>query len=214
MINVPREQLGGSATVALGNTLRYMDIMPDTGFQTVSWWRARGLEAVNIVGQGWHDYNVGLIPCTVSFSGTSTRVVISLRVFVSNSKNHTFRWAVASERCDSLFMGAGPVPADPRIRGQGSFTPSYDNGSVHWQDFSLAAAGIPQTFFIYLWRANTGYGNIHISGDVSVTVYKESAAADWRGASPWIWTGSSWHRASPYITVRNQQDQKVWRTAT
>lgn len=214
MIDVPREALGGSATVALGNTLRYINIMPDVGFQTVSWWRARGLEAVNIFGQGWHDYNVACIPCSVPFSGVSTRVVISLRVFVSNSKNHTFRWAIAGERCDDLFLGAGPAPADPRILSQGSFTPSYDNGSVHWEAFSLAASGIPQSFWIYLWRANTGYGNVHVSGDVSVSVYQLSAAADWRGAAPYIWNGSAWQKTDRYITVRNAQDQRVWQKTT
>lgn len=210
MINVPRETVGGTQTVALGNTLRYMDIMPLVGFQTVSWWVGRGLEGVNIVGQGWHDYNVGLIPCSVSFSGTSTRVVMRLRVFVSNSKNHTFRWAICSARADDLFMGAGPAPADARLLAQGTFTPSFENGSVHWQEFSLPAPGIPTTFYIYLWRNNTGYGNIHISGNVDVTVYRESAAADWRSADHYVWTGSAWEKAAGYIMQRDEHDQRVW----
>lgn len=214
MINVPKETLGGSTTVALGDTLRFMDIMASYGFRTVSYWTSRGLEPVNIVGQGWHDYNVGLIPCTVSFSGTTTRVVITLRVFVSNSKNHTFRWAVTSERCDNLFLGSGPVPADIRIKGQGSFTPSWDFGSVHNQSFSLPAAGLPSTFYIYLWRANTSYGNIHISAAVGVNVYVETNAADFKGAVPYIWDGSAWKKTTPYVTVRDEHDQRIWKAAT
>lgn len=214
MINVPRETLGGTQTVALGNTLRFMDIMPNFGFQTVSFWRSRGIEAVNIVGQGWHDYNVGLIPCSVSFSGTSTRVVMRLRVFVSNSKNHTFRWAITNERADNLFLGAGPAPADSRILAQGSFTPSFDNGSVHWQSFSMPVTGLSQTFYIYLWRSNTAYGNIHISANVDISVYQESLQAEYRSATPYIHDGTQWKQAPGYMTVRDEQDQRVWKTFT
>lgn len=214
MINVPKETFGGSQTVSLGDTLRFMDIMAGYGFRTVSYWRSRGIESVNIVGQGYHDYNVGLIPCNVSFSGTSTRVVMSLRVFVSNSKNHTFRWAITSERADGLFMGAGPAPSDYRILAQGSFTPSYENGSVHWQSFSMPVSNLPQTFYIYLWRSNASYGNIHISANVSISVYQESLQAEWRTATPYVWDGSEWKRATGYMTARNEQDQRVWKAFT
>ena len=211
MIDVPRETLGGSQTVQLGNTLRYINIMDQYGFQTVSWWRGRGLESVNIVGQGWHDYNAACIPCSVPFSGVSTRVVISLRVFVSNGRNHTFRWAAATERLDDMFLGAGAAGADPRILAQGTFSPSYSGGAVHWQDFSLPVRNLPQSFFLYLWRDNTQYGNIHISGNVTVKVFQESLAADWRSAVPYLWTGAGWQQSGGYITVRDAQDQRVWR---
>ena len=210
MINVPRETWGGSQTVSLGDTLRFMDIMANYGFRTVSYWRSRGIEAVNIVGQGWHDYNVGLIPCSVGFTGNSTRVVMTLRVFVSSSRNHTFRWAITNTRADDLFLGTGPAAADPRILNQGSFTPSWQNGAVHDQSFSLPVSGLANTFYIYLWRSNSAYGNIHISANVGISVYQESALADFRDAIPYVFPDNAWRKAQMYITRRDETDQRVW----
>lgn len=214
MINVPREALGGSAVISLGSTLRYLSIMSGEGFQTVSYWAGRGLPGENFVGQGVGDYNAACIPCSVPFSGSSTRVAVTMKTYVSDSTNHTFRWAITRERADRLFRGVGAAPEDSRILAQGTFTPSFFVGSSRPQSFSMPCKSLPNVFYIYLWRSNARYGNIHIQSGVTVDVYQESLQADWRNADPYVWTGAEWRKAEMYLTLRNDQDQRVWRKAT
>lgn len=212
MINVPREELGGSAGISLGDTLRFINIMSSYGFQTVSFWQGRGLPGENFVGQGKGDYNAACIPCSVAFAGDSTRVTVTMRNYVSNSANHTFRWAITTQRADRLFRGVGPVGADPRVLAQGSFTPDFSIGSSAPQTYSMPVKNLPNTFFIYLWRSNANYGNIHIQSDVTVRVYQEALTADFRNATPYVHDGTAWKKAEAYITVRDEQDQRVWKS--
>lgn len=197
----PLDAAGPSVTVDLSNTYRYASTMASYGFQTVAWWVGRGLPRLNYCGQGWEGYSAAMIPVTLAYSGTPTRLKLTLPVFVSNPRCRTFRWAVVSQRLDALFLGSGPVPADnPFLLAQGKFTPDWNNGGIVSQTFDLTGlAALPSAFYIYLWRSSTKYGNIHITGNVTVRVYTMTGAFAWREAVPWLYTGSGWRRASPRL---------------
>ena len=190
-----------TVSVPLSATYRFMDIMAAYGFQTVSYWTSRGLAALNSCGQGWQDYNVAMIPVTASFTGTATRIRLTMPVFVSNPKSCTFRWAVCSQRLDYLFMGTGPLAAgNPMVLGQGKFTPEWNHGGIVSQTFVLSGlSALPSTFYVYLWRSTTRYGNIHITGACTVAIDRETAAVTWKNGRPYVYTAGGWKVATPYV---------------
>lgn len=210
-ILVPTEVLGGSQSIPLGNTYRYISSMPNFGFRTISYWTSRGLTQENHCGQGHEEYSSACIPCSVSFSGNSSKVVLTIRVYVTNSKVRTFRWGITSSRYDSYFRGPAAAPSSV-VLAQGKFTPDHAWGAVHDEKITMPVSGLPSTFYIYLWRTSATYGNMHISGTPSVQVYSYGGDPEWKEATPYLWVdGRGWVQASPYIMRRNPStDQKEW----
>ena len=201
-IAVAKDTVAGSQRISLSTSRRYLSIMADYGFRSQSYWRGRGMTSDNIFGQGWgkEGYCATCIPCNINFSGRSTKVTVNTRVYASSS-NNIFRWAIIPYDFDWLFEGCGRAESD-QICNQGIFI--VDRGDVHYQTFTFVVDNLPSgEFYIYLWRNNTSYGNVHISGDFTVTVYKETDSYTWHDATPYIWDGSRWKRARAYVNKKD-----------
>lgn len=205
-ISVSKDTVAATSTISLSNSLRYMNVMDSYGFRPVSFWVSRGLAGLNYCGQGYDGYNCCCIPCDISFSGRSTKVTVSTRVFSSNKSTRTFRWAILPYDFGWMFLGVGRADdGGGTILNQGTFTVDYANGSVHNETFTFPVSNLPSgKFYIYWWRDTDSYGNIHIAGDFTVSVYKETGEFTWYDATPYIWTdGVGWKRATPYIRKKN-----------
>lgn len=202
-IAVAKDTLAGSQTIHLSNSKRYLSVMSDYGFRTQSYWRGRGMTSDNIFGQGWgkDGYCATCIPCHISFTGRSTKVTVRTRVYASSGSNNTFRWAIIPYDFDWLFQGCGRIENDS-ICNQGLFTVS--GGDVHYQTFTFIVDNLPSgDFYIYWWRNNTKYGNVHVSGNFEVSVYRETDQFSWHDATPYIWNGSQWKRARAYVNKKD-----------
>lgn len=160
-----------SATVATNNTYRYGSaLQATTGFAKVS---SLTFGAINYVGQGTDDYNSTMIPLPgFSFSGTSRWIKLKMWVMTSNVNNRAFRWAITTSRSnESVYKGAGAVTDENQL-AQGTFSTMYTSGDFSWQTFLLACDSIPADtpLYIYLWRDNDTYGNIHIMDTITATL--------------------------------------------
>ena len=162
--NGTREEV--STTVALGDTRRSC-----SGISNGAWLAPTGGE--NYVGQGTDDYNSMMIPVPAfRFSGKSVLLKIAMKVYMSTEYNRVFRWAITTSTANaSLYKGYGAV-TDSYQLAQGTFSPALNGGASAWQTFLLPCDDIPSgtPFYIYLWRDNTNYGNIHVSSAVNVTL--------------------------------------------
>lgn len=128
---------------------------------------------VNYVGEGTDDYNAMMIPLSgFSFSGKSVWLKLSMYVMTSNAENRTFRWAITTSRAnESVYRGSGAV-TDANQLAQGTFSTTYTGGGFSWQTFILECDSIPANtpLYLYMWRNNTTYGNIHVEKDITVTL--------------------------------------------
>ena len=206
-IAIADSQLATTKTISLSDSWRYLSIMDSYGFKPISFWRGRGMIADNICGQGFgsEGYSHVCIPCTISFSGSSSAVTVKTRVYASSPTNRTFRWAIVPYDLDYCFLGIGAAESDA-ILAQGKFT--VDSGGVHYQTFTFPVQNLPSgKFYIYWWRDNSKYGNIHISGDFEVSIYREMNSVSWKNATPYIYDGTQWRRATPYVHKNRQWAQ-------
>ena len=196
-IAVVKNQQNLSQTVGLGDSYRYISTNPELGFQTVTFWRGRGLESLNYCGQGYDGFNCAMLPCNAfTYSGDMVKLSVSMGVFVSNQYNRTFRWGVAIFRADNSYLGWQPVNA-LGLLAQGTFTLNWNNGNVSTQSFSMPVnvpSGMP--FYIYLWRERTTYGNIHITTNMTVTASFSGQTLQFYDATPYIWLNNQWNQAT------------------
>ena len=190
---------GGTGQVSISKS--YMltwngpNAMKENNFHPASWWAQRGFQDLILCGKGWDANHSACIPFSFSFAGVPTRVVMRLRIMVTNSRSRTFRWGFTDQRADSLFLGRGDVNS-PLVYSQGIFTPEY-NGGTNWQEFDLWAVNVPQSGYLYLWRTSNSYGNIHVEG-ATLEVFTESSSTVWKTATPYIYD-NGWKGATAYI---------------
>lgn len=160
-------------SVALTDTYRYANSLQAGDWVKLSDFNTASLKTENYVGQGTKDYNVMMIPVPAfTYEGTFKSLKMSLRVWVSDKSNHTFRWAVSTTKLAAVYKTAVGAVTETGQLGQGTFTPDYNNGAVGYQSFDLecepVASGTP--IYIYLWRDNTNYGNIHVTSNSIVSL--------------------------------------------
>lgn len=163
-------------TVAINSTYRHCNALYTSDFVRVGS-LGDSLSGINYVGQGTEDYNAMMIPVSAfNYVGTVKELAMTLHLWCSSSSNHTFRWAVTTSRDnESLYKSYGAVTDKNQI-GQGTFTPDYNNGAFADQTFVLDCENVPSgaPLYIYLWRDNTSYGNIHVTGNVKVKMTHET----------------------------------------
>lgn len=160
-------------TISIWDTYRYCDAAlycRDNKWVTV---KDLKLGKLNYVGQGHKDYNAMMIEVpNLDFSGVSSKFTLDLYLYVSSPKNHTFRWAITTSKENEFLytVGCGDVEDEYQL-ASGSFTPEYyrDKGR-HWQSFDFECDKIsPNTpLYIYMWRDNKTYGNVHVEADVKL----------------------------------------------
>lgn len=203
-IAIAGTQFAAKQTILLSNSRRYVSIMDWFGFQPQTFWRSRGMISDNICGQGFgkDGYSHVCIPCNISFSGSSAKVTVRTRLWASSGVNRTFCWAIIPMDLDFVFLGTGRAESE-LILSQGTFT--VDAGGVHYQEFTFPVQNLPSgNFYIYWWRDNSNYGNIHISGDFEVSVYTETSAVSWKEATPYVFDGTQWKQATVWINRQKQ----------
>ena len=156
--------------IAIGNTYRYANSLIAGDWVKVS---SLSFGSINYVGQGTEDYNAMMIPVQAfDYSGTFLKLQLALYLWTSDKSNHTFRWAVTTStaNAEAYKLGAGDVTDEYQLAA-GSFTPPYSD-AYQWHAFELTdctvESGTP--FYIYLWRDNTTYGNIHVMDSAVVTL--------------------------------------------
>ena len=162
---------GVSATIATNDTYRYGSALQATsGFAKVS---SLTFGAINYVGQGDGEFNAMMIPLSgFDFSGKSVWLKLKMWVMTSSSTNHTFRWAITKSRAnEAVYKGSGAV-TDANQLAQGTINTTYTSGNFSWQTFLLECENIPANtpLYLYLWRNNTTYGNIHVMDNITVTL--------------------------------------------
>lgn len=217
-IAVARSALAATKTIYKSDSKRYLSIMPGTGFQSISYWRGRGVTSDNIFGTGSSSrkegYSASCIPCDISFSGRSTKVTVTASMYVSSQTIRTFRWAIIPYDFDWEFTGTG-LASNDLILNQGKFTLDHAWGRVHEETVTMPVSGLPSgQFYIYWWRDSTSYGNVHVSSNYTVSVYTETEEVDWREATPYLWDGSAWKRVTPYVLRRDPDSrEKEWARA-
>ena len=157
-------------SIAIDNTYRYANSLIAGDWVKVS---SLSFGSINYVGQGTEDYNAMMVPVPAfSYSGTFKKLKLALYLWTSSSSNHTFRWAVTTStaNANAYKVGSGAV-TDSYQLGQGTWTPPYSD-AYQWftidLDCSAVASGTP--IYIYLWRNNTTYGNIHVMQQAVVTL--------------------------------------------
>lgn len=157
-------------SIAIGGTYRYANSLIAGDWVKVS---SLSFGSINYVGQGTEDYNAMMVPVSAfTYSGTFKKLRMALHLWTSDKNNHTFRWAVTTSTAnsDAYKYGAGAV-TDSYQLGQGTWTPPYSD-SFQWftidLDCDAVASGVP--LYIYLWRDNTTYGNIHVMQQAVVTL--------------------------------------------
>jgi hypothetical protein len=160
-------------SIALTGTYRYANSLRAGDWVKLSDFNTASLKAENYVGQGTKDYNVMMIPVPAfTYEGTFKSLKMALRVWVSDKENHTFRWAVSTTKLAAVYKTAVGAVTESGQLGQGTFTPDYNNGAVGYQSFDLecepVASGTP--IYIYMWRDNTNYGNIHVTSNSIVAL--------------------------------------------
>lgn len=201
-IKVRKDSIAGSKTISLSDSLRYLSIMPDYGYKTISFWKGRGITSDNIFGQGktGDGHSALCLPVNINFTGETTKVTVSTRVWASNPSNHSFRWAISNYVIDWLCQGHGAASdSGDIIAAQGLFTVTI--GGVHIETFTFPVNGLSSgQFYIYWWPDNTNYGNVHVSGNFTVTVYTATGAMQTYDATPYIWKNNEgWKRATARV---------------
>lgn len=156
--------------IAIGNTYRYANSLIAGDWVKVS---SLSFGSINYVGQGTEDYNAMMVPVKAfNYSGSFERLRLALYLWTSNRSNHTFRWAVTTSTANAQAykVGAGDVVDEYQL-GQGAWTPPYSD-AFQWFTIDLDVENIPSgtPFYVYLWRDNTTYGNIHVTGSAVVTL--------------------------------------------
>lgn len=210
MIAVPAEALAATVPISLGATLRFLSTNSRSGFQPVSWWQSQGLAYENYVGQGRGDYNAACVPINSNWEGPSTRVVLSMRLYCTDSRSRTFRWAITSQRRDFWFLGTGPAPADPALLAQGKWTADVASQRVHWERQSFPVRDLPETFYVYLWRAAPDYGNVHIY-EFSAQIYSYSGPTTWWTHRTYVYDEErGWVLSPVWIRAPDAQGQRRW----
>ena len=158
-------------SISINDTYRYCNALSTSSFTRVGS-LGGSLQDINYVGQGTEDYNAMLVPVPAfSFSGTFKKLAVSLYLWTSTANNHTFRWAVTNSRDnEELYKGDGTVNDDNQLAA-GSFTPPYSN-SYQWYTIDITDCNIPSgaPLYLYFWRDNTSYGNIHVMDTVKITL--------------------------------------------
>lgn len=159
--------------IAIGNTYRYANSLIAGDWVKVS---SLSFGSINYVGQGTEDYNAMMIPVQAfDYSGTFLKLQLALYLWTSNKSNHTFRWAVTTSTANAKAykLGAGDVTDEYQLAA-GSFTPPYSD-AYQWHSFELTGCTVESgtPFYIYLWRDNTTYGNIHVMESAVVTLEYE-----------------------------------------
>lgn len=156
--------------IAIGNTYRYANSLIAGDWVKVS---SLSFGSINYVGQGTEDYNAMMVPVKAfSYSGVFKKLKLALYLWTSNKSNHTFRWAVTTSTANAhaYKVGTGDV-VDSYQLAQGAWTPPYSD-AFQWFTIDLNVENLPSgtPFYIYLWRDNTTYGNIHVTGSAVVTL--------------------------------------------
>ena len=159
-----------SQKITIGNTYRYANSLIAGDWVKVS---SLSFGSINYVGQGTEDYNAMMIPVQAfDYSGTFLELRLALYLWTSSSSNHTFRWAVTTSTANAAAykVGVGDVE-DAHQLAQGAWTPPYSD-AYQWFTIDLDVENIPSgmPFYIYLWRDNTTYGNIHVMESAVVTL--------------------------------------------
>lgn len=157
-------------SIAIGSTYRYANSLIAGDWVKVS---SLSFGSINYVGQGTEDYNAMMVPVSAfTYSGTFKKLRMALHLWTSDENNHTFRWAVTTSTANSdvYKYGAGAV-TDSYQLGQGTWTPPYSD-SYQWFTIDLDCDHVPSgvPLYIYLWRDNTTYGNIHVMQQAVVTL--------------------------------------------
>lgn len=157
-------------SIAIGSTYRYANSLIAGDWVKVS---SLSFGSINYVGQGTEDYNAMMVPVSAfTYSGTFKKLRMALHLWTSDKNNHTFRWAVTTSTANSdvYKYGAGAV-TDSYQLGQGTWTPPYSD-SYQWFTIDLDCDHVPSgvPLYIYLWRDNTTYGNIHVMQQAVVTL--------------------------------------------
>ena len=157
-------------SIAIGSTYRYANSLIAGDWVKVS---SLSFGSINYVGQGTEDYNAMMVPVSAfTYSGTFKNLRMALHLWTSDKNNHTFRWAVTTSTANAQAykVGSGAV-TDSYQLGQGTWTPPYSD-SYQWftidLDCEAVASGVP--LYIYLWRDNNTYGNIHVTQSAVVTL--------------------------------------------
>lgn len=158
-------------TINVNNTHRYCSVATNKDWPKVS---TMGLGAVNYVGEGADDYNSMMIPLSAwSFSGTAKSLELTMSIYVADSSNRTFRWAITTSTANKTkYQGYGDI-SDSYQLAAGKFTPTYySDKNWHVQTFTLECKTIPANtpLYIYLWRDNNKYGNIHVRENLTITL--------------------------------------------
>lgn len=159
-------------SIPINSTYRHCNALYTSNFVRVGS-LGSDLQGLNYVGEGTDDYNAMMIPVSAfSFNGTFQKLSLALHLWTSDDKNHTFRWAVTtSQDNEDLYKSYGDVTDDANQLAAGSFTPPYSS-SYQWYTIEFTdctvTSGTP--LYIYLWRDNTTYGNIHVNNSAVVTL--------------------------------------------
>ena len=156
--------------IPIGSTYRYANSLIAGNWVKVS---SLSFGSINYVGQGTEDYNAMMVPVKAfSYSGAFKKLKLALYLWTSDDKNHTFRWAVTTSTANAAAykVGSGDV-LDGYQLAQGAWTPPYSD-DYQWFTIDLDVENIPSgmPFYIYLWRDNTTYGNIHVMSSAVVTL--------------------------------------------
>lgn len=157
-------------SIAINNTYRYCNGI-SAGFVRVGS-LGGDLQGINYVGEGTKDYNSMMIPVPAfSYDGIFASLKLALHLWTSPGDNHVFRWAVTTSReNEALYRGYGDVTDENQL-ATGSFAPPKSD-SYQWYTIPLdgctVSSGTP--LFLYLWRDNNIYGNIHVNQSAVVTL--------------------------------------------
>lgn len=161
-------------SIPMNSTYRHCDALYTSDYVRVGSLGA-DLQGINYVGEGLDDYNAMMVPVSAfTFEGTFKRLSLALYLWTSSSENHTFRWAVTTSRDnENAYKSYGDV-TDANQLAAGSFTPPY-NGSFQWYTIEFTGCTVPSgtPLYIYLWRDNTIYGNLHVINNAVVTLQYE-----------------------------------------
>jgi hypothetical protein len=158
------------ANIPIGSTYRYANSLQAGDWVTVS---SLSFGSINYVGQGTKDYNAMMVPVPAfSYTGAFQKLKLALYLWTSDKSNHTFRWAVTTStaNAEAYKLGAGDVTDEHQLAA-GSFTPPYSD-AYQWHAFELSGCTVESgtPIYIYLWRDNTTYGNIHVMNSAVVTL--------------------------------------------
>ena len=176
-----------SKTIALSDTYRYGTLVSNSKFKKLSSLPAT-INKENYVGVGQlfigknedgseyrlNDYNATMVSFpAVNFSGISRRIKLNLYLYVSSKSNRTFRWAISTSRQnEDAYRNKGAVN-DSNQLASGTFKARI-NGEPNEFLFECEDIPVNTPLYIYLWRDNDAYGNVHVQQKVIVSlIYTE-----------------------------------------